>query len=151
MEGKFNVERMGGAQYNSLKELIPYLQNKYNINKIYGHRELNQTDCPGRNFPLHRIKKEYLGRNTSAGSASTNKGSKSYPGYLLKYNPNRFDGNVKVIQSKLQSIGYNVGRYGADGYFGDGTLLAVRCFQRDCNLMIDGIIGWNTWNRIMRE
>ncbi len=66
MEGKFNVERMGGNQYNSLKELIPYLQNKYNINKIYGHRELNQTDCPGRNFPLHRIKKEYLGRNTSA-------------------------------------------------------------------------------------
>ncbi|MDU7252862.1 MAG: peptidoglycan-binding domain-containing protein, partial [Clostridium sp.] len=48
-------------------------------------------------------------------------------------------------------IGYSVGICGADGYFGDGTLVAVRCFQRDCNLMIDGIIGENTWNRIMRE
>jgi len=26
----------------------------------------------------------------------------------------------------------------------DGALLAVRCFQKDCNLMIDGIIGENT-------
>ncbi|MBO0543484.1 hypothetical protein EXQ28_15340 [Clostridium botulinum] len=38
-----------------------------------------------------------------------------------------------------------------DGYFGDGTLLAIKCFQGDCNLMIDGVIGVNTWSRIMRE
>lgn len=61
-EGRFNIERMGDAQYNSLKELIRYLQNKYNIGKIYGHRELNETECPGKNFPLSRIKKECLGR-----------------------------------------------------------------------------------------
>ncbi|MBN3407955.1 N-acetylmuramoyl-L-alanine amidase [Clostridium botulinum] len=151
MEGRFNVDGMGEAQYKSLKDLISYLQTKYNINQIYGHRELNQTDCPGKNFPLHRIKKDCLGRNSSAGSLSTNKGSKSYPGYLLKYNPNKFDSNVKVIQSKLQNIGYSVGRCGVDGYFGDGTLLSVKCFQKDCNLMIDGIVGRNTWNRIMRE
>ncbi|MBN3386852.1 peptidoglycan recognition protein family protein [Clostridium botulinum] len=143
MEGRFNVEGMGTAQYKSLKELIRYLQNKYNINKIYGHRELNQTDCPGKNFSLHKIKKER--------SSSINKENKSYPGYLLKYNSNRFDSNVKTIQKKLEQIGYSVGRCGADGYFGDGTLLAVKCFQRDCNLMVDGIIGENTWNRIMRE
>lgn len=157
MEGRFNVEGMGEGQYNSLKELTRYLQNKYNINKIYGHRELNETDCPGKNFPLHRIKKDCLSGSTSGGSSSSanrkenSNGRTSYPGYLLKYNPNSFDDNVKVIQSKLQNIGYSVGKCGADGYFGDGTLLAVRCFQRDCNLMIDGIIGENTWNRIMRE
>ncbi|WP_407919522.1 peptidoglycan-binding domain-containing protein [Clostridium combesii] len=44
-----------------------------------------------------------------------------------------------------------MGRCGADGYFGDGTLLTIKCFQSDCNLMIDVIIGKNTWNRIMRE
>ncbi|BDR84440.1 hypothetical protein K254310026_18510 [Clostridium tetani] len=113
---------------------------------------MNQTDCPGKNFPLHRIKKECLGGSNSVGSSgSINKENKSYPGYLLKYNPNRFDGNMKVIQSKLKNIGYSIGRCGADGYFGDGTLLAVRCFQKDCNLRIDGIIGENTWDRIMRE
>lgn len=61
MEGRFNVEEMGNSQYNSLKELVRYLQNKYNINKIYAHRELNQTDCQGNNFPLIRIKNECLG------------------------------------------------------------------------------------------
>nr|WP_274532367.1 peptidoglycan recognition family protein [Clostridium botulinum] len=60
-EGRFNIERMGEAQYNSLKELTRYLQNKYNINKIYAHRELNETDCPGKNFPLSKIKNECLG------------------------------------------------------------------------------------------
>ncbi|MBO0573715.1 N-acetylmuramoyl-L-alanine amidase [Clostridium botulinum] len=151
MEGRFNVEEMGAVQYNSLKDLIRYVQTKYNINQIYGHRELNETDCPGKNFPLHRIKKECLGGNISVESSSSNKVSKSYPGYLLKYNLSKFDSNVKVIQSKLQSIGYSVGRFGVDGYFGDGTILSVKCFQRDCNLMIDGIVGRNTWNRIMRE
>ncbi|RHW65896.1 peptidoglycan recognition protein family protein [Clostridium botulinum] len=90
-EGRFNIERMGEAQYNSLKELTRYLQNKYNINKIYAHRELNETDCPGKNFPLSKIKNECLGGT----SISNNKIIKSYPGYLLKYNPNRFDGNTK--------------------------------------------------------
>ncbi|EJO5349449.1 peptidoglycan-binding protein [Clostridium botulinum] len=51
----------------------------------------------------------------------------------------------------MKNIGYSVGRCVADGYFGDGTLIAVKCFRRDCNLMIDGIIGRNTWQRIMGE
>ncbi|EJO5349448.1 N-acetylmuramoyl-L-alanine amidase [Clostridium botulinum] len=68
MEGRFNIEEMGNVQYNSLKKLINYLKNKYNISKIYGHRELNQTDCPRKNSPLHRIKKECLGGNSSVGS-----------------------------------------------------------------------------------
>ncbi|MCW6110094.1 hypothetical protein [Clostridium sporogenes] len=74
---------------------------------------------------------------------------KSYPGYLLRYNPNRFDDNVKVIQNKLQNVCYSVGRHGVDVYFVDGTLLIVKCFQRHYNLM--RAIGVNTWNRIMRD
>lgn len=145
VEGCYNEETMPNKQYSSLINLIRYVQDKYNIKNIYGHRELNSTDCPGRKFPLNKVKEEWLG------NSSGSKKEVSYPGYLLKYKPNRFDANVKVIQSKLQNIGYSVGRCGADGCFGDGTLLAVKCFQRDCNLMIDGIVGVNTWNRIMRE
>ncbi|EKN40188.1 N-acetylmuramoyl-L-alanine amidase, partial [Clostridium botulinum CFSAN001627] len=101
--------------------------------------------------PLSRIKGECLGASSLIESSSSNKGSKSYPGYLLKYNPNSFDANVKVIQSKLQNIGYSVGKSGVDGYFGDGTLLSVKCFQRDCNLYVDGIVGKDTWKVLFRN
>ncbi|HCL4446025.1 putative peptidoglycan binding domain-containing protein [Clostridium sporogenes] len=37
-----------------------------------------------------------------------------------------------------------MGRCESDGYFGDGTLLAVRCLQRNYNFIIDGVIGENT-------
>ncbi|SUY80084.1 putative N-acetylmuramoyl-L-alanine amidase [Clostridium tetani] len=35
--------------------------------------------------------------------------------------------------------GYSIGSYGADGYFGNATLNAIKKFQRDNGLMVDGI------------
>lgn len=35
-----------------------------------------------------------------------------------------------------------------DSYFGNETFEAVRSFQRNNNLVVDGIVGQNTWNRI---
>lgn len=45
-EGDFNCEQMNEAQKNSGKELIKYLKNKYNISKIFGHKEVCSTSCP---------------------------------------------------------------------------------------------------------
>lgn len=44
-------------------------------------------------------------------------------------NPNAKDNNVRLIQEKLIKKGYSVGACAADGYFGYGTLEAVRRFQ----------------------
>ena len=43
---------------------------------------------------------------------------------------------------------YLVGFYGADGDFGDNTESAVRSFQRDYALTVDGIVGEKTLNRL---
>lgn len=57
VEGNYTVESMPQSQYKAIVWLLGYLCNKYYINKIYGHRELISTACPGGNFPLTKIKK----------------------------------------------------------------------------------------------
>lgn len=59
-------------------------------------------------------------------------------------------GNItKVIQKRLQQLNYNIGKYGADGSFGQGTHDAVVRFQKAKKLAADGIVGKNTWKSLM--
>ena len=50
---------------------------------------------------------------------------------------------VRTLQSLLNSKGYSVGS--VDGDFGPATEAAVRKFQADHGLGVDGIVGKNTW------
>lgn len=51
---------------------------------------------------------------------------------------------VKELQEKLIRLGYSCGVFGADGSFGQQTLLAVKAFQGDSGLNPDGIVGYLT-------
>ncbi|MDD7006048.1 MAG: peptidoglycan-binding protein [Lactobacillus johnsonii] len=57
---------------------------------------------------------------------------------------------VKSLQKKLLQIGYYLGSYGADGDYGSGTEAAVRAFQKDHGLTIDGIVGTATQEAIKK-
>lgn len=59
--------------------------------------------------------------------------------------------DVKQMQEGLIKLGYNCGRWGADGDFGDSTEEAVRTFQKVKNLTVDGIFGPNTANTLEGE
>ncbi len=59
--------------------------------------------------------------------------------HLLKNGAEGAD--VKVLQEYLIALGYDLGKWGADGDYGDATELAVRRFQRDCGLDNDGDYG----------
>ena len=52
---------------------------------------------------------------------------------------------VTLAQTKLIQKGYDCGSFGADGQFGAATEKAVRAFQRDHALTVDGVIGQKTW------
>ena len=53
--------------------------------------------------------------------------------------------DVKKVQEDLMTLGYDLGRWGADGDFGDDTDRAVRKFQQDNNLSpVDGEVGPDT-------
>lgn len=57
-------------------------------------------------------------------------------------------GNItKLLQEKLVSLGYNTN--GVDGIFGSGTYSAVREFQKTRGLSADGIVGQNTWRKLL--
>ncbi len=52
--------------------------------------------------------------------------------------------DVRELQTDLIRLGYDLGRYGADGDFGDATEAAVKQFQRDKKLTVDGEAGADT-------
>ena len=57
-------------------------------------------------------------------------------------------GNItKLLQEKLVSLGYNTN--GVDGIFGYGTEKAVKSYQKANGLVADGIVGKNTWRKIL--
>lgn len=49
--------------------------------------------------------------------------------------------DVKAMQTNLIRLGYDCGRWGADGDFGDATEMALKKFQRDHGLEDDGECG----------
>lgn len=75
------------------------------------------------------------GKNTLAGCPTVRKNA---------------SGNItKLLQERLISLGYSCGDSGADGKFGSGTEKAVEAFQRANNLTPDGIVGQDTWRKLL--
>ena len=73
----------------------------------------------------------------------------SYPGTPLREG-SRGD-NVWIMQDYLRTISrrYPIPTIAADGIFGPATRSAVVAFQRLFDLDPDGIVGRNTWDRIV--
>ena len=80
-------------------------------------------------------------------------------GHLIYYNPRKYatwhDGlgddttgraAIKTWQERMIERGWNLGRGGADGYYGDDANRVTRQFQEEKGLAIDGIIGAITWS-----
>ena len=56
---------------------------------------------------------------------------------------------VKALQTLLIGYGYSCGSWGADGDFGNGTDKAVKAYQKAKGLEVDGIVGTNTWKKLL--
>ena len=73
-------------------------------------------------------------------------GESGYNRILKLTSPLMYGEDIKAVQNKLNSLGYNAGT--ADGYYGEGTRTAVINFQTARGLDIDGEVGPNTWNTL---
>ena len=56
---------------------------------------------------------------------------------------------VVDLQTRLLSLGFDLGNRGMDGVFGSRTELAVKAFQQDMGILADGVVGEITWREIV--
>ena len=118
-----------------------------------GMKQWGTLDLANRGFDSTRIIRYYYGdtmqfRETDNVQYIT----PSYPGYALRRGSQ--GQNVFIIQELLNGIAVNYPNipliYPPDGIFGEVTERAVRTFQQQFNLSVDGIVGQTTWNQISR-
>ena len=57
--------------------------------------------------------------------------------------------DVANLQKLLMQAGYALPKYGADGDFGNECLAAVKAFQKDKKLTVDGVVGAKTWKALL--
>ncbi|MDD4797311.1 MAG: peptidoglycan-binding protein [Eubacteriales bacterium] len=82
-----------------------------------------------------------LNNSSSSGGSSSASGTRG----TLRVGAQGDD--VKTLQQKLANKGYLKGS--ADGKFGNGTLAAVKAFQKAMNVKQDGVVGPTTWALLM--
>ena len=93
-----------------------------------------QEECNRQGFSNQKVD-GYPGPNTLKGCPIIRQGAR---------------GNItKLLQEKLINLGYNLGQYGADGVFGAATYNAVVKFQKANGLTPDGVVGQNTWRKLL--
>lgn len=91
-----------------------------------------QTECNKQGFSNQKVD-GIPGSNTLKGCPTVRQGAR---------------GNItKLIQERLVSLRYNTN--GVDGIFGAGTKAAVIAFQESRGLSADGIVGQNTWRKLL--
>lgn len=124
LEGNFMEENPTDKQIESLSWLISDIESRRGKLNILRHKDVNATSCPGDNFSLSSIKKV----SKSLHITNIKKGDK---GDL-----------VKILQYILDLE--------TDGSFGTLTDTSVRNFQKDNGLLVDGIVGTNTWKELLK-
>lgn len=168
-EGNLNEEYLTREQIEAGRWLVSYLKGKYENIEFTEHRKVCNTSCPGKKFNIEEIvnvqvnnqqvsntvdeRKEriktlqsLLNKVYNAGLAvdgiiGTNTNNALRRVALKNYCANEL---VKFVQQRLIMNGRSIGNCGVDGKYGKDTESAVRKFQSEKGLAVDGIAGINT-------
>lgn len=134
------------AQLNALVRLVSYLLDQHNIavNNLRRHADFSTKLCPGNYFPwgilVNGVRKE------AVAPVISDKTFRFEVAVNILLRQGSIGEEVRLLQGYLNDLGYNSGRL--DGIFGPVTDGAVRDFQRDNGLSVDGIAGPKTLSRM---
>jgi N-acetyl-anhydromuramyl-L-alanine amidase AmpD len=117
-------------QLESLEWLVKYLLDFLRITSqdVYGHYHFGKPACPG--YKASDWIEKFRLKDFSKGKDASNQ---------IK--------NVKELQEALKTLGYDPGTI--DGIIGQKTMQAVRKFQREQQLAVDGVAGPQTKGRMI--
>ncbi len=140
-EGTYTSTTPPSAQWDKLVDLCAYLCQTYAVpaSALYGHRDFLSTECPGDAFYAQL---PALRSAVAAKLGSTPPPTRTWP--TLQQGASGF--RVSTAQYLLRHRGHSLT---VDGAFGSGTRSAVMAFQSANGLTADGIIGANTWERLI--
>lgn len=127
-EGNFETETMPPAQLCAGQELIAYLKGKYKIKKIQCHREVGNTSCPGRHFPLAQM----TGSPASSTTGGTPASGTGRPA------PPLIPGASAQTPSSGPGTSAPPDKLATDGYWGRKTTLRL---QKIFGTPADGIVS----------
>ena len=117
-------------QMEALKFLVDYLLKAFNFSyqDVYGHYHFGKPACPGYVVQewIEKIRNNFRENETTI---------------------QEVEKSVLEVQKRLNKLGYAAGP--EDGIQGTRTLRAIRNFQRDNRLMVDGIVGPQTWKTLI--
>lgn len=147
-EGNYDVETvMPAAQLKALREVLAYLKGIYPTAAIKCHRDFNNTACPGKFFPVgEAINYGQATAPVSAPASSSTAKEAPKMGTFRRAPGKKYQ--VGVAQSILIHLGY-LGAGEDDEIFGAITEAAVKAFQKAMGLLVDGVIGPETWAALL--
>lgn len=134
-------------QFEAGKELVmDYLLPRFELGEdaVMGHFDAGKPTCPGDVLEawIRTLRGETVAW-LSPGRAPWDTRDPDIHGTDPKVDRRPLD-TWKQRQEALVELGYDVGRWGADGVFGYFTRMAVEAFQADAGIIVDGIYGEQT-------
>ena len=174
--GRYDIETMPQAQLDAARQVQAYLKGLYPGAATKRHKDVNATSCPGKNFPFSEI--AGTPGDASAEASTVGQGISPSGNWYARlqtecnaqgFSTQKVDGLpgpntlagcpqlgrnsrgriTALMQERLIALGYSCGPCGADGINGAETQAAIKAFQRDHGLAVDGIVGQKTWSKLL--
>lgn len=116
-------------QIQSTEQLVDFLLKSLHLSNasLFGHYQFGKPACPG------YVMQEWVEQKRGQMSA--------------EIEDHQVVKSITEIQSRLNKLGYNSGAM--DGILGIKTQSAIRRFQTDQQLISDGIVGPQSWSRLL--
>lgn len=145
-------DRFIAAEKLTAKFIASKLNEKgWGIDKVKKHQDFQKKYCPHRTLDmgwqrfLDMIQAEL---NNIKPANSETKNEEVFEMKLNTIKKGSTGGQVTAMQAMLIGFGYDLGKYGADGDFGQITETALKKYQSEHKLQADGVCGPSTWTSL---
>ena len=143
---KSGGDRFIAAEKLTAKFIASKLKEKgWGIDKVKKHQDFAKKYCPHRTLDMGWDR--FLKMVQAELDTLNQKGMVEVKVSVLKKGAK--GSQVKAMQALLIGYGYSCGNSGVDGSFGGATDKALRAYQKDKGLAVDGSCGPATWRSLL--